>query len=123
MNSLALSSKFFTKKVFSLKKGDAVWSKRGKSVSDDFLMVRALPKNDVGLHFGLIVKKKMGNAVVRNLIKRRLRHAFLLLSTKHAELTHKALSYLVIIKKREVAFCSFDSLYQRLSLLVCMHGN
>ena len=48
---------------------------RGRQVSNDLLAVRVL-KNDLPLsRFGFAVGKRVGNAVTRNRVKRRLREA------------------------------------------------
>ncbi len=53
-----------------------------KFVSRDFVAF-AFPKVEAGeTQFGIIVSKKLGNAVIRNRIKRRIREAFRRLATE-----------------------------------------
>ena len=45
----------------------------GRSVANKFLVVRVLPKGLDYSRFGFMVSKRLGNAVTRNKVKRRLR--------------------------------------------------
>ena len=59
---------------------DAVY-RRGRSVSTRYLVLYSFPREDEGLteaepRLGLAVSRKVGGAVVRNRLKRRLRAAF-----------------------------------------------
>lgn len=48
--------------------------RRGRRLSTPAVLVYALPRDDVaGVHFGFIVSKAVGNAVVRNRVRRRLK--------------------------------------------------
>ncbi|OPX88302.1 MAG: Ribonuclease P protein component [Pelotomaculum sp. PtaB.Bin104] len=43
---------------------------RGKSVADPFIVIYSLRNNSDGYRFGFTVSKKVGNAVVRNRVRR-----------------------------------------------------
>lgn len=43
---------------------------RGKSVADPFIVLYSLRNNSDGCRFGFTVSKKVGNAVVRNRVRR-----------------------------------------------------
>ena len=45
----------------------------GRSVANNILVLRVLPNDLEWSRFGLVVSKRIGNAVVRNRVKRRLR--------------------------------------------------
>jgi ribonuclease P protein component len=45
----------------------------GRSVANNFLVVRVLPNGLEYSRFGFMVSKRLGNAVTRNKVKRRLR--------------------------------------------------
>lgn len=90
-----------------LKKGDSAWSLRGKILENEFFLVKIIKKNEGILNFGVIVKKKIGNAVMRNLIKRRFRHAFRFLSNMHSDFAERSISCLIIIRGKKVATSCF----------------
>lgn len=62
---------------FSLTEGKrfAEIHQEGISAVNRLLVVRALPNGQDDSRFGFVVSKRIGNAVTRNLIKRRLREA------------------------------------------------
>ena len=45
----------------------------GRSLADQFLVIRALPNQYVHNRFGILISKRIGNSVTRNKIRRRLR--------------------------------------------------
>ena len=55
------------------KRGDFLAANRGLRVSRPGFVLLALPNGDRGLRFGITVTKRIGNAVVRNRMKRRFR--------------------------------------------------
>ncbi|SEO40508.1 ribonuclease P protein component [Amphibacillus marinus] len=73
------------KKAYRLKSNDEfqLVFKQGKSFANRQLVLYYLPKKDQShFRFGLSVSKKVGNAVVRNRIKRYLRQALLEMNDK-----------------------------------------
>ena len=55
------------------KRGDFLAANRGLRVSRPGFVLLAQPNGDRGLRFGITVTKRIGNAVVRNRMKRRFR--------------------------------------------------
>lgn len=112
--------------VFSpfLKKGHPFWSKtKTKTVSDDFFVVRTCSYKEEtmpALSFGLIVQKKVGCAVVRNLIKRRLRQGLRKLPLFSSSFQF----FLIIIKNPQVASTKFKEMILKLTALLekCTKG-
>ena len=68
-------------------------------------------KDEEPPRFGLTVTKKVGNAVIRNRVRRRLREA----ARVHAAGDMKAGSDYVIVGRREVLDAPFDDLARELS--------
>jgi ribonuclease P protein component len=62
------------KRLRSRKEFAAVYGK-GRSLSNRYLATRVLPNSSSHVRFGFSVSKRIGNAVKRNLVKRRLREA------------------------------------------------
>jgi ribonuclease P protein component len=49
--------------------------RRGAAASTDTVVTHVRVVDGVGVHVGLVVGKKIGDAVTRNRVKRRIRHA------------------------------------------------
>lgn len=58
-------------------KGDRAFRRmrRGKTAYAKEFSIRWLPANSGNVHVGIVVSKKVGKAVTRNKVRRRLRHA------------------------------------------------
>jgi ribonuclease P protein component len=86
------------KKTFRIKKNTEFQEvfKKGKSVANRQFVVYALKRNShENFRFGLSVSKKIGNAVIRNQIKRYLRQT--LLELQHQ--IHKDYELIIIARK------------------------
>ncbi|MCU9533392.1 ribonuclease P protein component [Streptococcus sp. CSL10205-OR2] len=66
----------------------------GKSAANRHFVLYYLDKNHSHFRVGLSVSKKLGNAVMRNSIKRKIRHAFMEISQ---DIAHK--DYVIIARK------------------------
>jgi ribonuclease P protein component len=79
-----------------------------KCIVSNFIMLSApMPEGQkVDVRFGLTVTKKVGNAVVRNRIKRRLREAFKQVAPAHAEAGHDY----VMIPRKSALLCPYGAL-------------
>lgn len=78
---------------------------RKLAVSSFILLAAEAPK-DADVRLGLTVTKKLGNAVVRNRIKRRLREAFRQTAPGSATLGHDY----VLIARKNALLCEFSTL-------------
>ena len=86
--------------------------RRGEKRRGRLFLLEVLDRKDAGPpRFGLTVTKKVGNAVTRNRIRRRLKEA----ARVHAGGDMKAGSDYVIVGRREVLDASFDDLAGELS--------
>jgi len=85
---------------------------RGKKFITGSFILQMLPRNEThpagqqDVRFGFTVTKKMGNAVIRNRIKRRLREAVRKATTKHALAGHDY----VLISRHKALDCPFTDL-------------
>jgi ribonuclease P protein component len=59
-------------------KGDRAFQRlrKGQAGHGKYLSVRVLPSHKPGIRLGIVVSKKVGNAVVRNRVRRRLKEGF-----------------------------------------------
>jgi ribonuclease P protein component len=88
-------------------------SAAGKKYSAKSVLLLTGPMPEHGaadVRFGLTVTKKLGNAVVRNRIKRRLREAFRQVAPEHAKTGHDY----VLIARTSALLCPFSALVQDL---------
>jgi ribonuclease P protein component len=59
-------------------KGDRAFQRlrKGQAGHGKYLSVRVLPSRQTGIRIGIVVSKKVGKAVVRNRVRRRLKEGF-----------------------------------------------
>lgn len=59
-------------------KGDRAFQRlrKGQAGHGKYLSVRVLPSRQVGIRIGIVVSKKVGKAVIRNKVRRRLKESF-----------------------------------------------
>jgi ribonuclease P protein component len=50
--------------------------RKGQAGHGKYLSVRVLPRRQAGIRLGIVVSKKVGKAVVRNRVRRRLKEGF-----------------------------------------------
>jgi len=89
--------------------------RQGHARADGLLMVRALPNGLEVTRFGFSVGKKLGKAVARNRIKRRLRAAARSLPVGEGW-------DIVVVVRREAAGAPFEKLHHSLSTLLGRAG-
>jgi ribonuclease P protein component len=90
-------------------KGDRAFQRlrKGQAGHGKYLSVRVLPSRSAGIRLGIVVSKKVGKAVVRNRVRRRLKESFRFLLDKPVkpQLTRQGAPALdvVIITRPEAA--------------------
>lgn len=89
---------------------------QGKSVANRKFVVYSLEKSQKHFRVGLSVSKKMGNAVVRNRIKRKLRHALMELAPFLT--THD----FVVIARKGVEELNYQEVKQNLRHVLSLAG-
>jgi ribonuclease P protein component len=64
--------------LLSSLKGDRAFQRlrKGQAGHGKYLSVRVLPSRQTGIRIGIVVSKKVGKAVVRNRVRRRLKEGF-----------------------------------------------
>ncbi|MBO0904084.1 ribonuclease P protein component [Jiella sp. MQZ13P-4] len=93
------------------KRAEFLAARKGRRLNGPFFFVEALRRDDGGRpRFGLTVTRKVGNAVERNRIRRRLREAIRL--SAEADMV-PGIDY-VIVARRDVLTAPFDTLSQEL---------
>lgn len=108
-------------RALSIPRGHPAWSTKSKSLVNEFFIVRTVADslNAVqpmmhhrSIRYGIVVKKKIGMAVLRNRIKRRIRAAFAQLDPSRINISAE-ISYIVVVRQSLVAHLPF--------LDVCTH--
>ncbi|MEF2073345.1 ribonuclease P protein component [Consotaella aegiceratis] len=101
------------------KRGDFLAARRGRRLNGPFFFIETLDRRDGGApRLGLTVTKKVGNAVERNRIKRRLREAVRLGAGADMVVGHDY----VIVARRDVLHVPFGSLKQELERRLARSG-
>lgn len=87
--------------------------KIGERISNKYYVICSTIKSEVNNNFGIAVGKKVGNAVIRNKIKRQIRHII----DKNNKIFPNYHNYIIICKK-DILNLSFKEMeYQLITLL------
>jgi len=103
--------------MIPLPRGHNGWKKRGKAWHTPLFLIQSSAESmDANRehYFGLVVRKKIGSAVKRNRIKRRLRSAFIN-AGRCGDLPKGHWSHLLVVKSAGLATEPFDQLSKSLS--------
>jgi len=82
---------------------------------NSFLVLRALSNNTTETHFGLVATRRIGNAVVRNKIRRRLKEILREVPVRDGW------DLVFIVRKRSV-YCDYDGLSNAVNNLLRRGG-
>mgnify|MGYP003291776479 CR=1 FL=1 len=85
----------------------------GKHIGNKYYVICSLKKEKLNNKFGIAVGKKVGNAVVRNKIKRQIRHII----DKNIKLFPNFHNYIIICKK-DILFLTFEEMEKELLKLI-----
>lgn len=85
---------------------------KGRSSANKYLVMFWLPNKKDGLRLGISVSKKVGNAVIRNRVKRRLKECFRLSGYSKSDID------IVLIARTPAAEADYASLERSLSALL-----
>lgn len=85
----------------------------GKHISNKYFVICSLETEELNNKFGIAVGKKVGNAVIRNKVKRQIRHII----DKNIKLFPNFHNYIIICKK-EVLILSFKEMEKELLKLI-----
>ena len=105
----------------SLCQGHPAWAKKARYLSNSFFLARTIThltkptwkEQEPCVNYGIVVKKKLGSAVLRNRIKRRLRSAFVVLNQTSPQMNRCA-AYIVVVRSASVADLPFSGVCQHL---------
>lgn len=86
---------------------------KGKRNASKYFVLCSVKKNEVNNKYGIAVGKKVGNAVVRNKIKRQIRHII----DKNIKLFPNYHNY-IIISKKEILNLSFLDIEKEIIKLI-----
>ena len=89
--------------------------KKGRSCVDEILVVKIYKTELTTVRFGLVVSKRVGNSVVRNKVRRRLK-------TIIQEMSIKGTYDIVIIARHNISRVSYSSMYKSLEKLLIQSG-
>lgn|GEM_PF-5391512 len=118
--------------VRPLCQGHPAWSKKSRYLANNFFAARTIGFSesilskttdfDPGLcvQYGIVVKKKLGSAVLRNRIKRRLRAAFMVLH--QSKTLALSTAYIVIVRSATVAELPFCAVCHHLKGVLKHYG-
>jgi len=103
--------------MLPLPRGHASWRRRGRAWRTPLFSIQSISapfSEQKSSHaFGLIVKKRIGSAVQRNRIKRRLRCVFTHIG-KNCDLPRGGWSYILVVRSVDVTTEPFDRLLRTL---------
>lgn len=97
-------------------KGDRAFQRlrRGKSGGARYLSVRWRPTPEEGARVGIVVSRKVGNAVVRNRVRRRLREGLRALLIERPTRQRPLACDLIVIARPEAASADYHELKRAL---------
>jgi len=118
----------------ALCQGHPAWAKKARYLANDFFVARTVTvpeqmsssskatdfNSGLCLQYGIVVKKKLGSAVLRNRIKRRLRAAFRVLHQSNVLALSPA--YIVIVRSATVAELPFSGVCHHLKGVLKRYG-
>lgn len=88
-----------------------------KSSDCDLFYIKHAPSDK--MMFGIIASKRIGNAVMRNYVKRRIRHAF---RQSVIDLNLNVATIFLFICKKSMITCKFEDLYNTLRSTLLIHS-
>ena len=100
-----------------MKKGDPSWRQKHHSAVYDTMVLCLMRRTQANVAYGIIVPRKVGNAVMRNKIKRRLRHAFIHLD--RSVVAYNPFACLIIVRHKNIATYNFASLCEHIQSFLC----
>ena len=87
---------------------------RGKKINSNNFNLQYMDTEKSSIRIGIIASKKLGNAVKRNYVKRRIKALFNKILLKN----DIRIKDYVIVGKKGILFEKFDSLYEELKLIL-----